>query len=119
MKLITTIILFLITFVASANDCVVNDNCNYSSENNLKINSLLEKSQTIIHSSSSHNGHEFVIDIEEEEEDEKAKWLLAIIYVLFLNSSDYDVKTDSNSFYFSKNIIPTLPRYILHEVFRI
>ena len=72
MKLITTLILFLIIFIASANDCVVNNSCNYSSETNLKINLLLEKPQAIIHSSSSHNDHEFVIDIEEEEEDEEA-----------------------------------------------
>ena len=118
MKLITTFILFIIIFIAFANESFVNKSC-FHSEVTTQVNSFLENHQTIISSSTSHNEHELVIDIEEEEEDDKAKWLLAIIYVLFLNSFDYDVKADNNSFYSSKNIIPTLPRNILHEVFRI
>lgn len=114
MKFVVTFVLFVILFVASANESVINATYTNSKVDTYS-NFTQNKSHFILNSSGSHRDYEFVIDVEEE--DEKSKWLLAVIYTFLIESSEYKIKTDSNCFYFTKNIIPKQPRHLLLEVF--
>lgn len=116
MKFIISFVLFIVVFIASANENIINDACTNSTVDTYS-NFTQNKAHLILNSLTSHRDHEFVIDLEEEEEDEKSKWLLAVIYALLIDSCEYKIKTDNNCFYFTKNIIPKQPRHLLLEVF--
>ena len=116
MKIVITFLLFIIAFATSATK-QVNKECNYFQKMNGVQISFVSK----IHSTFStldSSKHEFFADIEKDEKDEEELELLFAVLFSFYTHS-LDLKTNSNSFYSSKNIVPTLPRFILHEVFRI
>ncbi len=118
MKLFLAAILSL--FLFNVNACEIIDN-SFANEIGFQIqdNSNDVSNQDIISNGSWHSFHEHVMEIEEEEEIHKVKMVLSTLFTFYFKFElDSTINTFEN-FYFSKEITPVLPRYVIFEVFRI
>lgn len=106
-------ILISVAFTFNANACV-NGNC-VGTDNNQQAS--IKSTKNPIANVDSIITQRFLVGIEKEEEEDKL--ILFLTCYFSFHAAAYNLEFNASDFYFSKNITPLVPWFILLEVFRI